>query len=319
MYQQSELLETIMKKYHMHKNQKITFKEIQKIAQKEEIEIKDLICLLQISTSTLNKLKKEKQKYTNLRFDKYKTLSFQAIIKEGIIYKEQFEEIKNSNNLKKCTLLRLLGISTYRYKKSINSENTKMNVIDIKTRHIVELVKMDFKYIKKYKIGYYSKEILEDICQKRSITLEQFIKYYNRNPKHYKFNKIAISKSEKGLWIGEKIRVPDEFLSKYYDKITKLLKYNSQKYEKNNEWMIYREDIIQETILAIYESCGEIVKKFYFDTELILRILASKGKYIMYGIYKEKYNTNNVYYDGYDSKLLDHMSIMRDKDDYIIE
>lgn len=52
-----------------------------------------------------------------------------------------------------------------------------------------------------------------------------------------------------------------------------MLKYNSQKYERNNEWVIYREDIIQETILAIYESCGEIVKKFYFDTGLnILRM-----------------------------------------------
>ena len=51
------------------------------------------------------------------------------------------------------------------------------------------------------------------------------------------------------------------------------MKYNSQKYERNNEWVIYREDIIQETILAIYESCGEIVKKFYFDTGLnILRM-----------------------------------------------
>lgn len=36
----------------------------------------------------------------------------------------------------------------------------------------------------------------------------------------------------------------------------------------------------------------------------------------MYGIYKEKYSTNNVYYDGYDSELLDHISIMRDNENY---
>lgn len=269
--------------------------------------------MLQISTSTLNKLKKEKQRYTNLKFNKYKIVNFQDIIDEGKINKEQLEKIKITSNLKKITILRQLGITMYKYKKLITNEIKQTNVIDIKIRHIVELVKLDFKYIKKYKIGYYSKEMLEDICKKREITLEQFIKYYNRNPKHYKFNKIVINKSEKGFWIGENMKIPDEFLNKYYDNIMSLLRYNSKIYDKNNEWLIYKEDIIQETIIYIYEKCGEIVKKFYFDNKLILRILVAKGKYIMYGIYRKKYMKNNLYYDGYDSKLLDHMFILSDR------
>ena len=118
-----------------------------------------------------------------------------------------------------------------------------MKIIDVKTQHIVELIKLDFKYIDKYNKDYYSKEKLKEICKRRHINLDQFLKYYNKNPKHYKFNKIAIAKSKKGLWIGE--------------------------------------DIIEETIIKMYEKCGEIIKKFYFDTKLTMNIIIAKGKYIM--------------------------------------
>ena len=312
MYQNSELLEIIMKKHKIQENKKIRYNELQQISHEEKIEMKDLIFLLQISSSTINKLKKEKQKYTKLKFNKYQTTNFKDIISEGKISKEKFIMLKTEYKLKNYTLMRLLGISEYGYNKVKNGEKNEMSVTDIKIKHTVESVKLDFKYIKKYHQGYYSKEKLKDICKNRKISLDEFIKYYNKNPKHYKLNKLAITKSKKGLWIGENIRIPDEFLNKYYEKITRLLRKVSKLYDQTNGWQIYKEDIIQETILNIYERCGEIVKKFYFDIELTINILIVKGKYIMYNLYKSKYRNNNIYYDGYDSKLLDHTSFLSD-------
>lgn len=66
------------------------------------------------------------------------------------------------------------------------------------------MIKIDLKYKKQ---DYYSKQELENICKERKILLDEFIKYYNTNPKHYKLNKVIIEKSPKGLWIGKSIKI----------------------------------------------------------------------------------------------------------------
>ena len=206
----------------------------------------------------------------------------------------------------------MLGISIYKYNKIKNNELDEIKVTDVKTKHIVKLIKLDFKYINKYKNDYYSKEKLQKICKERNITLEQFLKYYNKNQSHYKFNKIAMEQSENGLWIGENIRISNEFMNENYEKIVRYLRNAANKYHKTNGWQIYKEDIIEETIVSIYENCGEIVKKFYFNLRLTMNIIISKGRYIMYNLYRKKYKNNNIYYEEYETKLLDHTSFLRD-------
>jgi len=312
MYRKSELLEIIMKKYNIHENNKISYDEIQEISKKEKIEIKDLLYLLEIRYNTAYKLKKEKQKYTKLKFNNYEGIKNKKIIAKGKIHTEEFFKLKSKLQLKSYTLIRMLGISTYEYNKAKKGKLEEIKVTDIKTKHIVKLIKLDFKYINKYTKGYYTKEKLQNICRERDISLEQFLKYYNKNQKHYKFNKLAIEQSKKGLWIGEDIRIPDEFIDKNYEKIAKYLRNITNKYSKINEWQIYKEDIIDETSISMYEKCGEIVKKFYFDTKLTMNIIIAKGKYIMYNLYRKKYKKNNIYYEEYDKKLLDHTSFLRD-------
>ena len=62
----------------------------------------------------------------------------------------------------------------------------------------------------------------------------------------------------------------------------------------------------------MYEKCGEIIKKFYFDTKLTMNIIIAKGKYIMYNLYRKKYKNNNIYYEQHDGKLLDHTPLLSD-------
>lgn len=128
----------------------------------------------------------------------------------------------------------MLGISIYKYNKMKNDELDEIKVTDVKTKHIVKLIKLDFKYINKYKNDYYSKEKLQKICKERNITLEQFLKYYNKNQSHYKFNKIAMEQSKKGLWIGENIRISNEFMNENYEKIARYLRNAANKYHKTN-------------------------------------------------------------------------------------
>lgn len=312
MYRKSELLEIITRKYNIHENKKISFNEIQEISKKEKIEIKDLLYILEVKYNTAYKLKNGKQKYTKLKFNNYEGIKNRKMISQGKINKEEFLDLKRKLKVKNYTLIRTLGISIYKYNKMKNNELDEIKVTDVKTKHIVKLIKLDFKYINKYKNDYYSKEKLQKICKERNITLEQFLKYYNKNQSHYKFNKIAMEQSKKGLWIGENIRISNEFMNENYEKIARYLRNAANKYHKTNGWQIYKEDIIEETIISIYENCGEIVKKFYFNLRLTMNIIISKGRYIMYNLYRKKYKNNNIYYEEYETKLLDHTSFFRD-------
>lgn len=312
MYRKSELLETIKTKYNIHKNRKITFEEVKEISQTEKIEIKDILYLLEINSNTAYKLKNGIQKYKKLKFNNYQGIKNKKIILQGKISKKEFLELKTNLRIKNYTLIRMLGISAYTYKKLEEGKINEMKIIDVKTQHIVELIKLDFKYIDKYNKDYYSKEKLKEICKRRHINLDQFLKYYNKNPKHYKFNKIAIEKSKKGLWIGEDIKISNEFINENYEKISRKLRNITHKYNNINGWRINKEDIIEETIIKMYEKCGEIIKKFYFDTKLTMNIIIAKGKYIMYNLYRKKYKNNNIYYEQYDGKLLDHTSFLSD-------
>lgn len=242
MHRKSELLEIITNKYNIHENKRISFNEIQKTSKKEKIEIKDLLYILEVKYNTAYKLKNGKQKYTKLKFNNHEGIKNRKIIAQGKINK--------------------LGISIYKYNKIKNNELDEIKVTDVKTKHIVKLIKLDFKYINKYKNDYYSKEKLQKICKERNITLEHFLKYYNKNQSHYKFNKIAMEQSEKGLRIGENIRISNEFMNENYEEIARCLRNAANKYNKTNGWQIYKEDIIEETIISIYENCGEIVKNF---------------------------------------------------------
>lgn len=313
MYANSELLNYITKKYDLYKNKKINIEILQKISKNEKIEIKDLLCLLEISSNTSYKLKNKMQKYTKLKFNNYLGINYKKMINRDKITKEEFIKLKNKLDIKDYTLMRLLGISEYKYNKMKNDEVNEVLIIDVKIKHIVDLIKLDFKYIKKYeKKEYYSKDELEEICKERNISLEQFIKYFNNNPKHYKFNKIVIENSPKGLWIGSTLKMPDEFITKNYYKIKNRLEYIIIKYNKIINWYSYKEDLIEDAIMDIFQRCGDIVKKFYFDAKLTINILVLKCKYIMFNNYRKKYINNIIYYESYDNSFLDHSNLFRD-------
>lgn len=308
----SDLLNYITKKYEIYKNAKITMEILEDISKNENIEMKDLLCLLEINTNTIYKLKKKQQRYTILKFNKYIGINCDKIILNGVIDKKEFIKLREELNMKNYTLVRLLGISRYKYNKLKNNQINKIRVIDVKIKHTVDLMKLDLKYIKSYKKNeYYSKEELENICQKRRITLEQFIKYYNINPKHYKLNKIVIEKSEKGLWIGENIKIPNDFVNQNFYEIQRKLYGVINKYNNIIKWYKYKEELVQDAIGDIFTKCGEIVKKFYFDINLTINILVAKCKYIMFNNYKKMHMSANIYYEDY-AISIDHLNLLKD-------
>ena len=286
------ILEKIKEKYKLKEGTKINIELLNKISRTENIAIKDLCCILQIEQKSLYLLNKGKRKYTKLKFNRYEKFEDMELIKRGKINKEIFKSTKEKNKIKNFTLIKKLGISSYMYYKMQRDEISEIQVIDIDIKHKVDLIRIDLKYLNKRRSAYYTKEDLEKICKDRGISLDQFLQYYSKNKKQYRLNEVALEKSKKGLWIGENIKMPDEFFKKNVTKLNQGLKQVANKVNKIIRCYQYKEDLIQDTIIKMYSECGNIVKKFYFDSKLLFNVLMVKAKYMMINIYRKNYRNN---------------------------
>ncbi len=227
-------------------------------------------------------MRKNSNSYTKIKFNKFDYEIDSKLEKQGKITKYEFYKIQDELQIKRYTLIRILRASRYQYNKMNKDVNYEMKVMNIKLKHIADLIKLD-----------------------------TFLRYYNINRKHYKFNKLAIEKSEKVLWMDDnEIMMQNEFANE--NDITLDNRCKKLAVIKAKEWnciqllddlfYIGREKIIMG---------GTIVKKFYFDLELIYNILLAKAKYAMLGYYKKyKRQSNYIYYDQYENKYIDRLSIL---------
>lgn len=254
LYRNSEMLKLILDKYKIYKGKRIDLVTLENISKTEGIEIKDLLCLLEINAITYYRLRTKKQKYTKLKFIEYQSIKDKKIIREGKINKEKFKEIINKNNIRPYTLLRCLGISRYNYYKMINNADREVKIIDIKLKHKVDLIKIDLKYLKGYGSRYYPINELNKICKSRKIKLAQFIEYYSKNVKRHRFNQIVIEKSKKGLWIGKCGNISKKFMEQNNDLLRWKLKKVIHRLNPIYGWKYLQDDLIQQAILKIYEG-----------------------------------------------------------------
>lgn len=309
----SKLLNELMKKYNLEEGSKIDLKLINEIAEKEGLKLKDLICMLQISYNTMYSLRKEKQRYTKIKFNKYNGLQNKETIENEKIDYENFINLQNENNLKPYTLIRILGISRYKYQKLKQGKITQVKIKDMRIKHIVDLIKIDLEYIEKYEDGYCPISDLKKLCKQRKITLNQFLKYYSNNPKHYKINRIIVKKSAMGFYIGGECKMSKKFFKDNEEKMMKRLQRVANKVSHIVGNKNYNDDLVQDAVVQLLEKCGNIVKKFYFDVKLLFNILMVKAKYIMLNIYRKEYREQrNVHIDGFEDGLIDHSDILRD-------
>ena len=293
MYKNSEMLERIMKKYNLKIGMKIDILLLEKIEQKEGIKVKDLIYILEISTNTYYKLKNNIQSYTKLKFYNYNQIE---ILKENEkINKVKLVTIQNELNIKEYTLIKLLGITKYKYDKMMKNEEYETNAIDVEAKHIVNLMKIDFKYIRKYGNRYYAIEELSEYCKERKITIVQFARYYNDNSKHYKFNKMVIEKSKKGFWIGNETKLTDEFANENFRMIENKCMKIANKMACLLQCQNLKDEFFDIAIYKIVKDGGVVVKTFYFDMKLMINILMMKAKYAIFNYYRKE-NIKIIYY-----------------------
>ncbi len=310
MYRNSELLEYLIKKYKFKNGTMIGIDLLNKISTNENIKIKDLMCLLEIKNGIYSKLKNHKQKETKIRLGKYKRVLDKKIIDVEKINIDELYDIKENTSFNELELINNFGISRYRYNKMKNDKNYKVNIVDMKEKHKIDLMKIDFKFFEKYGDRYYKQEELSKQCKIRHTTLNDFALYYGKNYKHYKFNKIQLDESEKGFWIGENVSMPEDFIVQNFNIIESKIKKLAKRISFQYNCQEFYEDFIDEAMENLIKF-GNIVKSFYFNKDLIFNILMIKEKFVMLHYYK-KNKRNYIYLDSYDPKMISHLKYLSD-------
>lgn len=189
-------------------------------------------------------------------------------------------------------------------------ENRTVKVKDIKIKHTVDLIKVDLKYQFK---EYCTPEEIKEICKSRKITIDDFAKYYNRNPKHYKFNLILINNSKKGFWIGSDTKIPSDFTDTNQLKLDSGLKKVANKVSFIVGSQNFKEDLVNDAYCELVEKCGIIVRNFSFNSKILFNILMSKAKYMMINIYRKKYKQNEISYDNFEDSNIDCLDFLKDE------
>lgn len=295
------VVENIIKKYNITTGMHVYKKTLNNIARNEHMKKDEICCILQINRRKQHLLLSGKRKYTKLKFNEYNRFQDKQLLKKGKINYREFEKTREKMNLTKSTLMRNLGITRYRYNRMKNDENYETAIIDIELKHKADLIAIELKYSKRIKKRYCSKEEIEEICNARKIEIDSFIKYYSKNEKQYKLNKLILMSSKKGLWIGENSKMDEKFFYENKEKIYQRLGKLSNKISKIYRCYSDREDIVQDAIIKIQSECGNLVKKFYFDTNLLFNILMVKAKYVMMNSYRREHKIKTVSYNQWNT------------------
>ena len=193
-----------------------------------------------------------------------KTISYQELQELHIEFGKDMSEKEFAENI--------LGISYSNYKKC---KQNKINVI-IKDPIVHDKVK-EIKQLYTNAVGYYSKELVEDICREYDISINDFITYIVIG-KHYDISPYKKVLEEKGkVWIG-KTRVSKEFMDSNISLIEGIAKKVAKSLYYKYGRIVKKEDCKQDVIVYMIENMGAIEKNFGEYNEILEDLLYAISK-----------------------------------------
>jgi len=211
------------------------------------------------------------------------------------------ELISKQENMIMKDLIFILGISYnsfYKLKNKVRNAvflNFNRKLLEIKD--IVNMIKIELRYLPEYGDRFYVDKELEDICARWNITVNQFLEHIHSNPKHYKFNIQVLDNNKKGFWVGKVTQLSNSFVVRNNEKLNKKCKRIATIMSDHYKCAGYREDFISIAYEKIIEIGGTVEKNFVFDENLQFNILGVKGKYAIINYY-HKY-CKDLYYEQF--------------------
>ena len=154
-----------------------------------------------------------------------------------------------------------------------NIKNAKTNAI-VKDEILIKKINR-IKYLT-FESRYYTKHEIENLANKFQITIKDLvIGLYNLKHEEQIFNILNLLDTKGKIWYGD-VKCSNNFIEKYAKYIitlaNKICSYYSRKFNFND----VKEDCVSDSILFIYEKCGEIEKNFGENEMLVKKIISYK-------------------------------------------
>lgn len=191
---------------------------------------------------------------------------------------KQLKEIAENERIELKDLILILNCyKNAKYKKTESWTTIKIKK-EYTKREIVNLVKIELKYLPQYGSRMYSKKEIKNICKKYKISIDDFLTYVYKYKICYYENAYILSMNKDGIWIGESPKLSIKFLNNNYWKLYKNIEKIANKMSILYNPKITKEEMIDIGINYILEQ-GKIEKNMAFDNERTIGKLIYKAKY----------------------------------------
>ena len=191
---------------------------------------------------------------------------------------KQLNQIAENEKIEIKDLILILNCCKNAKYKNLESWTTIKNKKEYTKREIVNLIKIELKYILQYGSRMYSQKEIENICKKYKISVDDFLTYIYKYKICYYENAYILSMNKDGIWIGENPKLSINFFNDNYLKLYKKIEKIANKMSILYNPRIAKDEMIDIGINYILEQ-GKIEKNMAFDNERIIGKLVYKAKY----------------------------------------
>ncbi len=193
---------------------------------------------------------------------------------------KQLKEISKNEKIELKDLILILNCYKNAKYKNLESWTTIKIKQEYTKREIVNLIKIELKYLPQYGSRMYSKKELNNVCQKYRINIDDFLTYVYKYKICYYENAYILSMNKNGIWIGENTKLSVEFLNDNYWKLYKKVEKIANKMSILYNSKITKDEMIDVGINYILDQ-GRIEKNMSFNNERAIGKLVYKAKYKM--------------------------------------
>lgn len=193
---------------------------------------------------------------------------------------KQLKKISENEKIELKDLILILNCYKNAKYKNLESWTTIKIKQEYTKREIVNLIKIELKYLPQYGSRMYSKKELNNVCQKYRINIDDFLTYVYKYKICYYENAYILSMNKNGIWIGENTKLSVEFLNDNYWKLYKKVEKIANKMSILYNSKITKDEMIDVGINYILDQ-GRIEKNMSFNNERAIGKLVYKAKYKM--------------------------------------
>lgn len=180
----------------------------------------------------------------------------------------------------------ILDINEKRLQKLAEEKQLTLKITGKNTKWKAERMLLDLKYNPIYGEHYYTLEELTLICNGYYLTIEDFFYYKTRSKVMYEMFLEAVQNNPKGVWIGSKTRISNEFIEENYTEIEKAI----EKMAQNLCIQLkcdYKDDFKSEAFVYLLETAGIFEKNLDYNPNLLIHTMLRGIKGVMLTYYQK--------------------------------